>query len=282
MNLTIGSAYVPTNLLASQFIVQMKVCGGALVIPQNFQGLDKLETLDLNNVMCSPDDLENLILGCTQLNEFSASTVHDPDELKIHSNSLRCLKIENFKHLHLVAPLLHDASFNLLCFEDNCKDDTIYRKFIEKNLELLEAMAELYTILTPNSTFDHLVNLSVTVKFGDLLSEYALFCFVEKPKAIQSLKIKAISSREDLPNIWGFAILRDSEIIFDQLLMVRFDGFLGTANELSFLTYVLAASPVLKNMTIVPVEGQLQKSTRTYRKLLKSKKISSQTAITFV
>ncbi|XP_039118148.1 putative FBD-associated F-box protein At5g56690 isoform X2 [Dioscorea cayenensis subsp. rotundata] len=255
MNLTIGSACVPTNLLASQFIVHMKVCDGVLIIPQNFQGLDKLETLDLNNVMLSPDDLENLILGCTQLNEFSASTVYGPDELKIHSNSLRCLKIENFKHIHLVAPLLHDASFNLLCFEDNCKDDTIYRKFIERNLELLEAMEDLYTILTPTSTFDHLVNLSLTVKFGDLLSEFALFCFVEKPKAIQSLKIKAISSREDLPNIWRFAILRDSEIIFDQLLM---------------------------KMTIVPVEGQLQKSTRTYRKLLKSKTLSSEAAITFV
>lgn len=94
--------------------------------------------------------------------------------------------------------------------------------------------------------------------------------------------LQAISSREDLPNIWRFAILRDSEIIFDQLLMVRFDGFLGTANELSFLTYILAASPVLKKMTIVPVEGQLQKSTRTYRKLLKSKTLSSEAAITFV
>lgn len=51
-------------------------------------------------------------------------------------------------------------------------------------------MEDLYTILTPTSTFDHLVNLSLTVKFGDLLSEFALFCFVEKPKAIQSLKIK--------------------------------------------------------------------------------------------
>ena len=75
---------------------------------------------------------------------------------------------------------------------------------------------------------------------------------------------------------------RDSEFIFDQLLMVRFDGFLGTENELSFLTFILAASPVLKKMTIVPVEGQLAKSTQTYRKLLKLKKLSSQAAITFV
>ncbi|KAM0939183.1 putative F-box domain, FBD domain, leucine-rich repeat domain superfamily [Dioscorea sansibarensis] len=282
MNLTIGSANVPTNLLACQFIVQMKVCGGELVIPQNFQGFDKLQTLNLNNVMFSPDKLENLILGCTQLNEFLTSIVHGPDELKIHSNSLRCLKIDSFIHLHLVAPLLHDASFNLLCFQENWRDGQVYYKLIEKNFELLEVMADLYTKLTPTSTFDHLVNLSLTVKFGDMVSEYALFCFVEKAKAMQSLEIEAISLQDDLPNIWEFVMTRDSEFIFDQLLMVRFDGFLGTENELSFLTFILAASPVLKKMTIVPVEGQLAKSTQTYRKLLKLKKLSSQAAITFV
>ncbi|KAH7666172.1 RNI-like protein [Dioscorea alata] len=138
MNLTIGSANVSTNLLAGQFIVQMKVCGGELSIPQNFRGLDKLETFNLDNVMFSPDKLENLIMGCTQLNEFSTFIVHGPNKLKIHSNSLRCLKIDGFKHLHLVAPLLHDASFNLLHFQNNWMDSKFYYKMIQKNRKHLE------------------------------------------------------------------------------------------------------------------------------------------------
>ncbi|XP_039119216.1 uncharacterized protein LOC120255460 [Dioscorea cayenensis subsp. rotundata] len=115
-----------------------------------------------------------------------------------------------------------------------------------------------------------------------MISEYALFCFVEKAKAIQSLEIKTISSQEDLPNMWEY-VIRNSEFIFDQLHMVRFDGFLGTKKELSFLAFILAASPVLKKMTIAPVKGQLQvKPTGSYGKLLKLKKFSGQVVITFV
>ncbi|KAM0939180.1 putative F-box domain, FBD domain, leucine-rich repeat domain superfamily [Dioscorea sansibarensis] len=282
MNLTTSSVNLPTNLLEGQFIVQMKVCGGELIVPQNFQGLDKLETLKLNDVMFSPDELENLILSCTQLNELSMFIRHGPDTLKIHSNSLQCLKINSFKHLHLVAPLLHDASFNLFSCQERWSGARFLYKKIEKNFQAREMVANLCNKLTPTSTFDHLVNLSLTVIFGDLISEYALFCFMEKAKTVQSLKIKTISLQADCPNIWKHVMSRNSKFILDQLLTVRFDGFLGTENELSFLSFMLATSPTLKKMTIQPGKQQLVKSTETYQKLLELKKLSNQTAIAFV
>ncbi|KAH7688265.1 RNI-like protein [Dioscorea alata] len=282
MNATTSSVDLPTNLLAGQFIVQMKVRGGELIVPQNFEGLDKLKTFELNDAMFSPDELENLILNCTQLNELSIFIVHGPDKLKIHSNSLQCLKINGFKHVHLVAPLLHNASFNLCSFQERRSKARFYYKMIEENIQLMEVMANLRAKLSPTSTFNHLVNLSLTVIFGDLISEYALFCFMEKAKAVQSLEIKAISLQKDCPNIWKHVMSRNSKFIFDQLLFVRFEDFLGTENELSFLSFILAASPALKKVTIQPGKEQLVKSTQTYRKLLKSKKLSIQSAITFV
>ncbi|KAM0939176.1 hypothetical protein DsansV1_C21g0167801 [Dioscorea sansibarensis] len=75
---------------------------------------------------------------------------------------------------------------------------------------------------------------------------------------------------------------RNLRFIFDQLLFVRFDGLLGIENELSFLPYISAASLALKKTTIQLGKEQLVKSTQTYEKRLKLKKLSSQAAITFV
>ncbi|KAH7688272.1 RNI-like protein [Dioscorea alata] len=280
MNFTAGSVDLPTNLLVGQFIVQMKACCGKLIVPQNFQGLDKLKTLELNDVMFSPGELENLILSCAKLNELSMFIKHDLDMLKIHSDSLQCLKINNFKQLHLVAPLLHDASFHLFSLQERWGSGRSFFRKIEKNVQALEIVAKFCTKLTPTSTFDHLANLCLTVMFGDLISEYGLFCFMEKAKAVESLEIRTMSFMIDCPNIWKDAMGRNSKFNFDQLMTVRLDGFAGTENQLSLLSFILAGSPNLKKMTIV--KEQLVKSTKAYQKLLELKKLSSQATIAFV
>ncbi|KAH7688270.1 FBD domain-containing protein [Dioscorea alata] len=280
MNFTTSSIDLPTNLLVGQFIVQMKACGGKLIIPRNFQGLDKLKTLELSDVMFSPCELENLILSCAKLNELSMFIKHDLDLLKIHSDSLQCLKINNFKQLHLVAPLLHDASFHLFSCQERWGSGRSFFRKIEKIVQALEIVAKFCTKLTPTSTFDHLANLCLTIMFGDLISEYALFCFMEKAKAVESLEIRTMSFMIDCPNIWKDAMGRNSKFNFDQLMTVRLDGFAGTENQLSFLSFILAGSPNLKKMTIV--KEQLVKSTKAYQKLLELKKLSSQATIAFV
>ncbi|KAH7688269.1 RNI-like protein [Dioscorea alata] len=283
INLTTGPANLPTNLLVGQYIVQMKICDGELIVPQNFEGLDKLKTLELNDVMFSLEKLENLILNCTQLNELLMlmAIKHGPDMLKIQSNSLHCLEITNFKHVHLVAPLLHDASFNLLSCQESCSEARSFYEKIEKDFENLEIVENLCTSLTPTSTFDHLMNLSFSVMFGDLKSEYTLLCFMEKAKAIQSLEIRTLSLQTDCPNIWKHAMSGNSKFILDQLLTMKLDGFLGTENEFSFLSFILAASPMLKKMPIRPRNNPLAKSAGTYQKLYELKKSFSQVAITY-
>lgn len=75
---------------------------------------------------------------------------------------------------------------------------------------------------------------------------------------------------------------RNSKFILDQLLTVKLDDFLGTENEFSFLSFILAASPMLKKMPIRARNNPLTKSAGTYQKLYELKKSFSQVAITYV
>ncbi|XP_039142538.1 F-box/LRR-repeat protein At3g26922-like [Dioscorea cayenensis subsp. rotundata] len=282
IDLITGVVNLPTNLLACQSLVHLKVCDGELTVPENFRGLDKLESLRLSNVRFSPNALKTLTLSCPQLKELALSPSPGCNDLNIQSENLQSLKIvSGFEHLHLVAPLLNDASIYLLS-ENRWEHAKIQQEIQVKNDQLLEVLANSHAKVTLPLTFNYLLNLYFEVEFGNVISEYAAFCFLEKTNAVQKLEIKACSAREySSPNIWEHLKSSRLEFSFDCLLILRFLGFSGAETELSFLEFILNSAPVLEKIVITSV-GEIIMQTDILKKLLKFKRLSKQAEIIYV
>ncbi|KAH7690534.1 RNI-like protein [Dioscorea alata] len=295
---------VHSSLFFCRELRHLRLYNCNIALPRNFNGFSKLTTLRLCEVTISNGDLKSLVSSCTQLQRLELMYMKnctcldiegkEAQHLTIHGFSL-CLILANShlidKDINLITGVVNFPTNLLACQSlvhlKVCDGElTVPQNFqgLDKleSLRLSNVLANSHAKVTLPLTFNYLLNLYFEVEFGNVISEYAAFCFLEKTNAVQKLEIKAYSAREySSPNIWEHLKSSRLEFSFDCLLILRFLGFSGAETELSFLEFILNSAPMLEKIAITSV-GEIIMQTDILKKLLKFRRLSKQAEIIYV
>ncbi|KAJ0984806.1 hypothetical protein J5N97_003162 [Dioscorea zingiberensis] len=235
-------------------ISHLELSGDLKVNPTYLRYMVKLEKVIFNFLTHPYESISEIVSNCPRLKKLMVKGLTDiSHDLRITSGTLESLEIDcGYSHMSIACPQLIDASiyitpvYHRWNFLQQCPYNI--NPYDELDLKILE---ELQKEVELPVTLKHLENLSLDVRFGNVLSEYIVFCFMKVAPALTVLEMKnyepPITSRF---NLWDCIKNSGLEVRFKRLLVLKMTGFEGAEEELWFMDFILNSAPVLERVEI--------------------------------
>ncbi|KAK9676438.1 hypothetical protein RND81_11G077100 [Saponaria officinalis] len=263
---------VPSCLFSCRKLTGLELCRCELDPPPNFGGFLCLKTLNLNQVLVTPEAFECLISSCPLLEKLTLS-YYDGLDLSIHAPNLKYLCLEGeFKELCLEnTPLLEVVCITLYMniddgleyFEQSSGCNFV--KFLGgvPNLERLTGHVYFTKYLSigidqwkPPLPYTKLKFIDLyQVSFEDMKEILVVLRLITNSPNLQELQISGSSNTMvafEAPDVDFWEIECPSDCKFRQLKTVRMTDLCGAPHEMGLIKFLLENSPILEKMTIAP------------------------------
>lgn len=291
---------IPTSLFKCQDLIHLELYRCLVKIPSTFEGFKILESLDLQVVELSPDELEALISRCPLLKHLTLRSLNGIEQINVEVGNLEWLEVEG---------ALQDVAFGVMNRLKSVRidfSDDIGNKYgpgdanstnlhkLFQNLPKIQSLEfENYSLkylaignvpqTLPNELI-HLKYLFSCIDFNSTEEILTVMCLIRSSPKLKHVDFRPQNRAKDqqtstigtMADFWE----DHRSSCLEQVQVISMDGFSGSESELEFIKFLLTSSPNLRKMTIRPEstsgEGKL------LRELLRSRRASTQAEVIFI
>ncbi|KAL3734770.1 hypothetical protein ACJRO7_024014 [Eucalyptus globulus] len=299
LNIWEGQYYkIPTSLFNCQDLIHLELYRCLVKIPSTFEGFKILESLDLQVVELSPDELEALISRCPLLKRLTLRGLDGIKQINVEVGNLEWLEVEG---------ALQDVAFGVMSrlksvridFSDDIgnqygpgdANSTNLHKLFQNLPKIQSLEVENYSLkylaignvpqTLPNELI-HLKYLFSCIDFNSTEEILTVMCLIRSSPKLKQLDFRNRAKDQQTSTIGTMADFWEDHraSCLEQVQFISMDGFSGSEPELEFVKFLLTSSPNLQEMTIQPEstsgEGKL------LRELLRSRRASTQAEVFFI
>ncbi|KAJ4833844.1 hypothetical protein Tsubulata_015575 [Turnera subulata] len=292
---------VPSCLFRCKRLTRLELSRCEFDPPPTFKGFSCLKSLSLHQVLVAPETIENLISSCPLLESLSLS-YFDSLALTICAPNLKYLCLEGeFADIYLEnTPLLVAMSVAMYMTDDiaehfeqssNCN----FLNFLG-SVPLLERLVghiyfTKYLSLGEDPgrdqiTYNHLKIIELyQVSFEDMKEILVVLRLITNSPNLMELRISGSSNTlaaieaQDV-DFWSEDCPKDCT--FKQLTFVKMTDMSGVPHEMQFIKFLLANSPVLKTLSIIPCAYVMDGRLNMLIQLNKFRRASSDVEVLFI
>ncbi|KAK4260916.1 hypothetical protein QN277_003977 [Acacia crassicarpa] len=292
---------IPSCLFNCQKLIRLELFRCELEPPLTFKGFMCLKTLILHQVLISPEAIETLISSCPLLESLSLS-YFDSLALTIHAPKLRSLYLEGeFRDLCLEdTPLLVDISVAMYMTDDIAEhfeqsSSCNFTRFLGgvPNLERLAGHIYFTKYLSIGNdpgklpvTYRNLETVELyQVSFEDMKEILVVLRLITSSPNLKELQISGssnIPTATDAPDLDFWSKECPSDCTLKQLKVVKLTDMCGVPHEMELIKFLLANSPVLETMSIVPCMYVMESQLKMLIELVRFRRASARAEIVFV
>lgn len=289
---------IPTSLFKCQDLIHLELYRCLVKIPSTFEGFKILESLDLQVVELSPDELEALISRCPLLKRLTLRGLDGIKQINVEVGNLEWLEVEG---------ALQDVAFGVMNRLKSVRidfSDDIDNKYgpgdanstnlhkLFQNLPKIETLEfENYSLKylaignvpqTPPNELIHLKYLFSCIDFNSTEEILTVMCLIRSSPKLKHVDFRNRAKDQQTSAIGTMADFWEDHraSCLEQVQVISMNGFSGSEPELEFVKFLLTSSPNLQKMTIRPEstsgEGKL------LRELLRSRRASTQAEVIFI
>ncbi|XP_022733009.1 LOW QUALITY PROTEIN: F-box/FBD/LRR-repeat protein At1g13570-like [Durio zibethinus] len=292
---------VPSCLFNCKKLTRLELFRCEFDPPPSFKGFLCLKSLNLHQVLVSPEAIESLISSCPLL-ESSALSYFDSLSLTIRAPNLKYLCLEGeFKDICLEnTPLLVAMSDTMYMTDDIAEhfeqsSSCNFNRFLGgvPNLERLIGHIYFTKYLSIGDdpgrlpiTYNHLKVVELyRVSFEDRKEILVVLRLITNSPNLKELQISGSSNTlaaivAPALDFWGEEC--PSDCTFEQLKVVKMTDMSGAPHEMEFVKFLLANSPVLETMCISPCVYVMDGRLNMLIELLRFRRASAQAEILFI
>ncbi|KAH1162021.1 hypothetical protein GLYMA_01G072000v4 [Glycine max] len=272
---------IPSSLFNCGKLTRLDLSRCEFDPPHSFKGFVCLRSLNLHQVLISPDAIESLISRCPLLESLSLS-YFDNLALTICAPNLKYLYLEGeFKDICLEdTPLLVEITIAMYMTDDiaehfeqisNCN----FVKFLGGVPNLEKLVGLIY--------FTKTIEL-YQVNFEDMVEILVILRLITSSPNLKELQISGSSNipvSVDTPDLdfWEKECLSDSTL--NKLKTVKLSEMGGWLHEIEIIKYLLGHSPVLETLSIIPCVFDVENNLKMLIELVKCQRASTRAEVIF-
>ncbi|CAA2953082.1 F-box FBD LRR-repeat At1g13570-like isoform X1 [Olea europaea subsp. europaea] len=287
---------LPSSMYSFQKLIHLELFNCLLKPPYTFNGFKSLKSLDLQHITMDQGAFEDMVSNCPLLERLTLMNFDGFTHLKIHAPNLVFFDVggvfeevdfHDTINLAIVSIGLYSntgsdrnmafgCTGNLIKFFANLP--RIQRLEVQNFfLKYLAAGGVPVKLPTPCIV---LTFLSIRVNFNDMEEDLAALCLLRSCPNLQELELFARSEEHATMRSVSNTVENYQCLPLNQLRLVKIVGISGIKQELSFINFLLANSPVLEKMTVKPasMEGGMEMA----KELLRFRRASSQAEIIYL
>ncbi|XWS69553.1 hypothetical protein CRYUN_Cryun04dG0188700 [Craigia yunnanensis] len=291
----------PSCLFNCKKLTRLELFRCEFDIPPSFKGFLCLKSLNLHQVLLSPEAIESLISSCPLL-ESLALSYFDSLALTIRAPNLKYLCLEGeFKDIYLEnTPLLVAMSVSMYMTDDIAEhfeqsSSYNFNRFLGGVPRLERLIGHIY-FTKYLSIGDDLGRLPITynhlkvvelyqVSFEDMKEILIVLRLITNSPNLKELQISGSSNTLaaiDAPDLDFWEEECPSDCTFKQLKVVKMTDMSGVPHEMEFIKFLLANSPALETMSISPCVYVMDGRLNMLIELLRFRRASAQAEILFI
>ncbi|MED6213011.1 hypothetical protein PIB30_089135 [Stylosanthes scabra] len=291
---------IPSCLFKCKKLCHLELFRCELDPPPSFKGFLCLRSLNLHQVLISPEAIEALISNCPLLESLSLS-YFDSLALSIRAPNLKYLYLEGeFRDICLEdTPQLVEISVAMYMTDDIAEHfeqsaDCNFVKFLGgvPNLERLVGHIYFTKYLSIGNDpgclpimYKNLETIELNqVSFEDMKEILVVLSLITSSPNLKELQISGssnIPSATDAPDL-DFWEKCPSKCRLSQLRVVHLTDMCGVPHEMELIKFLLGSSPVLEIMTIIPCVYVVESQLKMLTELVKFRRASAKAEIVFI
>ncbi|OMO72271.1 hypothetical protein COLO4_27737 [Corchorus olitorius] len=292
---------VPSCLFNCRKLTRLELFRCEFDPPPSFKGFLSLKSLNLHQVLISPEAIENLISSCPVL-ESLALSYFDCLSLTIRAPHLKYLCLEGeFKDICLEnTPLLVAMSIAMYMTDDIAEhfeqsSGCNFNRFLGGVPHLERLIGHIY-FTKYLSIGDDCGKVPITynrlqvvelyqVSFEDMKEILVVLRLITNSPNLKELQISGSSNTlaaVEAPDLDFWERKCPSDCTFKKLRVVKMTDVSGVPHEMEFIKFLLANSPVLETVSISPCVYVIDGRVNMLIELLRFKRASAQAEIVFI
>ncbi|CAI9116648.1 OLC1v1017846C1 [Oldenlandia corymbosa var. corymbosa] len=292
---------LPSSLYFCQNLVHLELFNCLLKPPAAFSGFKNLKSIDLQHITMDQDAFEFLISSCPLLERLTLMNFDGFTNLHIHAPNLLFFDVGGVFDNVSFQDTFHLAVVSIGLYTNTGYDRNLtfgsagnLIKFFSHlpRIQRLEVQSYFLKYLTAGKVpvrlpmpCVELSFLSLRINFNDVEESLAALCLLRSSPNLQELEMLARPEELNGARISINVLEEDYEICpFNQLRFVKIAGISGLKQELNFIKFLLANSPVLEKMTVKPtsIEGGWESLKELMKELLSFRRASVQAQIIYL
>ncbi|KAH1265084.1 F-box/FBD/LRR-repeat protein [Glycine max] len=238
---------IPSSLFNCGKLTRLDLSRCEFDPPHSFKGFVCLRSLNLHQVLISPDAIESLISRCPLLESLS---------LSYFDNLALTICAPNLKYLYLEGE-----------FKDICLEDTPL---------LVEITIAMYMTDDIAEHFEQISNCNFVKFLGGVPNLEKLVGLIYFTKGSSNIPVSV-----DTPDLdfWEKECLSDSTL--NKLKTVKLSEMGGWLHEIEIIKYLLGHSPVLETLSIIPCVFDVENNLKMLIELVKCQRASTRAEVIF-
>ncbi|XP_058772194.1 F-box/FBD/LRR-repeat protein At1g13570-like [Vicia villosa] len=304
LNLELGEGEffrMPSCFFGCEKLTRLELSRCELYPPASFKGFSCLKSLNLHQVLISPEAIESLISSCPLLESLSLS-YFDCLALTVCAPNLKYLCLEGeFTEICLVdTPLLVELSVAMYMTDDVAEhmeqsSTCNFVKFLGgvPNLERLVGLIDFTKYLSigndlghPAIMYNNLETIEMyQVSFEDMKEILVVLRLITSSPNLKELHISGSSNISAGTYAAGMEFWEKecpSDSILSQLKLVKLTEMSGVPHEIEFIRFLLGCSPVLETMSIIPSMYDMECQLKMLVELMKFRRASTKAEVYFI
>lgn len=286
-----------SSIYLCQKLIHLELFNCLLKPPLKFSGFKSLKSLDLQHITMEQDSFEHLVSSCHLLERLTLMNFEGFSDLKIHAPNLLFFDVGGvFEDINFMDTFnLAIVSIGLYVNPGFDKNLTLGSagnlvKFFAHlpRLQRLEVQSFFLKYLADGKVpgklpkpCDELSFLSMRINFNHLDECLAALCLLRSSPNLQELEMLARTEEQSTSRTVADVMEENYQnCMFNQLRNVKIAGISGLKQELNFINFLLANSPVLERMTVKPasVDGAWE----MLKELLRFRRASVQAEVVYI
>lgn len=259
---------LPSSIYSCQKLIHLELFNCLLKPPPQFNGFKSLKSLDLQHITMDQLAFEQMISSCPSLERLTLMNFDGFTLLNIHAPNLLFFDVggvfedvsfQDTFHLAVVSIGLYVNSGVERNLAFGSSGNLIKFFACLPHIQRLEVQSFFLKYLAagsipgklPTACLD-LSFLSIRINFNDIEENRAALCLLRSSPNLQELELLA-RPEEQATARTSCNIVEDFQSFpFNQLRLIKIVGISGVTQELSFISFLLANTPVLERMTVKP------------------------------
>lgn len=260
---------LPSSLYSCQKLVHLELFNCLLMPPSSFIGFKSLKSLDLQHITMDQSAFEYMITSCPLLERLTLMNFDRFAILNIHAPNLLFFDVGGIFEDVSFQDTFHLAIVSIGLYVNAESDQNLafggtgnLIKFFAclPHIQRLEVQSYFLKYLAagtipaklPKPCVD-LSFLSIRINFNDMEENLAALCLLRSSPHLQELEMLA-RAEEQQANVRTSSNIPENfeSFTFNQLKFIKIVGISGIKQELNFINFLLANSPVLERMTVKP------------------------------
>lgn len=292
---------LPSSLYLCQNLVHLELFNCLLKPPPKFNGFKTLKSLDLQHITMDQNAFDHMVSSCPLLERLTLMNFDGFTKLKIHAPNLlffdvggifESVNFEETYHLAIVSIGLYaNAGYDYYLSFGSAGNLSKFFAHLPR-IQRLEVQSYFLKYLAAGKVPGRLSTpcmelsfLSIRINFNDIDENMAALCLLRSSPNLQELEMLArpeeqsvVAASKDLVGD------QNDSCLFNQLQIVKVAGISGLKQELNFIKFLLANSPVLEKMTIKPASNEAgwEPIKELMKELLRFRRASVQAQIVYL